>query len=175
MGARRGLKWARTFLAVLCVGVCLSCKRKVEERPKVQEAPVDHLLPGEIVEGREHAFGLPLPREAHVATRFAKSAHVTSTVTPEQLANFVRARVAEGKITSGSSASRFESVVPRDDKNKRLTVDVRPLRTGGATRSEMIVQDITPPPFDPSLTEEERWKKAGLTPSGKLLDPTHLE
>ncbi len=159
----------------LALSVSASCKRKTDENAKPRVAPPDHLLPGEIVEGTERAFGLPLPREVRVASRFAKSIHVTSRVTPEELANFVRARVKEGNIAPGTSSTRFENVVPRDDSKKRLTIDVRPLRTGGGSRSEMVILDATPPPFDPSLTEDERWKKAGLTPSGQLLDPKHME
>ena len=103
--------------AALTLGAlaCSSCKRKTEERPKTEEAPPDRLAPGEVVEGAERAFGLPLPRASHVAGRFATSAHVTSTVTPEQLSNFVRKRVTEGKTRyHQNSASPPQSRVPRD-------------------------------------------------------------
>jgi hypothetical protein len=154
---------------------CASCRRKADDGPKTQQAPPDHLSAGEVVEGSERAFGLPLPRASRVAARFTTSTHVTSTVTPEQLANFVRARVKEGTVTPGTSSTRLEGVIPRDDKNKRLTIDVRPLRGTDGTRSEMVIQDTTPPPFDPKLTDEQRWNKAGLTPDGRLLDPKHVE
>ncbi len=38
-----------------------------------------------------------------------------------------------------------------------------------------MIKDITPPPLEPGLTDEERWKKAGLTPDGKPIDPKKLE
>ncbi len=66
-------------------------------------------------------------------------------------------------------------MIPRDDKTKRLTIDVRPFRGTDGTRSEMIVNDTTPPPFVPNLTDDQRWKKAGMTPNGQLLDPKHVE
>lgn len=174
MGSRRRLIALALALA-LATGACSSCKRKTDEGPKTEQAPPDRLAPGEVVEGTERAFGLPLPRASRVAARFASSAHITSTVTPEQLANFVRTRVQEGKVTQGTSSTKLENVIPRDDKNKRLTIEVRPLRGGDGTRSEMVVHDTTPPPFDPKLTEDERWKKAGMTPDGRLLDPKHVE
>jgi hypothetical protein len=175
MGSRHRLSFLALALA-LGVSACSSCKRKTDAGPKNEEAPPDRLAPGEVVEGAERAFGLPLPRASKVAARFATSAHVKSTVTPEQLANFVRARVKEGTVTQGTSSTKLENVIPRDDKNKRLTIEVRPLHGGDGTRSEMVVRDTTPPPLDPTLkTDEERWKKAGLTPEGKLLDPKHVE
>ena len=164
-------------LAVLALGlsVCSSCKRKAQEGPKTEEAPADRLAPGEVVEGTEHAFGLPLPRPSQVEARFQTSVHVTSSVTPEQLANFVRTRVKDGKVTQGTSSTKLENVIPRDDQKKRITIEVRPLRSGNGNRSEMVVHDTTPPPLEPNLTDEQRYKKAGLTPDGKLLDPKHTE
>jgi hypothetical protein len=173
MGARRRLTTAVLSLA-LAASACASCKRKPEDT-KTEEAPPDRLAPGELVEGSEKAFGLPLPRVSRISARFQTSVDITSTATPEQLANFVRARVKDGKVTQGTSSTRLDDVVPRDDKNKRLSIEVRPLRTGNGTRSEMVVRDTTPPPGDPSLNEEQRWKKAGMTPDGKLLDPKRVE
>jgi len=173
MGPRRRLI-ATAIVVALGAAAATACKRKVEDK-KTVDAPPDHLAPGEIVEGKERAFGLPLPRASRVAARFAASVHVTSTVTPEQLANFVRARVKDGTVTQGTTSTRLENVIPRDDQAKRLTIEVRPVRGGNGDRSELFVRDATPPPFDPTLTVEQRWQKAGITPEGKLLDPQHLE
>jgi hypothetical protein len=35
----------------------------------------------------------------------------------------------------------------------------------------MTIRDVTPPPVEPGLSEEERWKKAGFAPDGKPIDP----
>ncbi len=174
MGSRRRLIVTAIVIA-LGATAGAACKRKVEDKKTVVEAPPDHLAPGEVVEGTERAFGLPLPRSSRVAARFADSVHVTSSVTPEQLANFVRARVKEGTVTQGTTSTRLENVIPRDDQAKRLTIEVRPMRGGNGDRSELFVRNATPPPFDPSLTVDQRWKKAGITPEGKLVDPQHLE
>ncbi|MDB4940479.1 MAG: hypothetical protein JWP97_13 [Labilithrix sp.] len=175
MGVRRRLSAHALALLVASLGVAgVSCKRKPP--PHVEEAPPDRLAPDEVVEGNDKAFGLPLPRACKVTARFRESARVTSTVTPEQLSNFVRKRVTDGTVTPGTSSTKLDNVVPRDDKQKRLGIEIRPLHSPDGFKSEMIVRDTTPPPFDPSLTEDQRWQKAGLTPGGtQLLDPKHLE
>ena len=173
--ARRIARLIAALGLSLTLSACSSCKRKTEDAPKTEEAPSDRLGPNEVVEGTEHAFGLPLPRLSRIAARFATSVHVTSSVTPEQLANFVRKRVKEGTVTQGTSSTKLDNVVPRDDPQKRITIEVRPLHTGNGLKSEMVVRDITPPPFDPKLTDEERWKNAGMTPNGQLLDPKKVE
>src|SRR3954470_6131418 len=114
MGSRRRLITLALALA-FGASACSSCRRKNEES-KTEAPPPDRLAPGEVVEGSERAFGLPLPRASRVAARFATSAHITSTVTPEQLANFVRSRVKEGNVTQGTSSTKLENVIPRDDK-----------------------------------------------------------
>jgi hypothetical protein len=38
----------------------------------------------------------------------------------------------------------------------------------------MTIRDITPPPVDPNLTEEQRWKQVGILPGGHIADPSHL-
>ena len=154
---------------------CSSCKHD-EAPPPPEVKPPDHLAAGEVVEGKEKAFGLPLPRLARVAARFERTVDVYSPLSPEELVNFVRARVKDGKVTPGSSSTLLEAVVPLSDPQKLLTIDVHPFRgTDAMVRSEMIVRDATPIPSEPGLTEEQRWKKAGLTPDGRIADPTHLQ
>ena len=174
MGLRRRLILAVAASTLVAGAGC----RKPLPPQENDVAPVDHLAPDEVVEGTGKAFGLPLPRASKIRAQFAKSADVTASITPEQLANFVRKRVTDGKITPGTSSTNLENVIPRDDKNKRLSIVIRASRTGDdGARSEMVIEDTTPTPSDPSLkTDDERWKKAGLAPGGgKVLDPKHLE
>jgi hypothetical protein len=170
-----GVRDRLIFLGAGCLAVLSACKRNAPPVPVDAAAPVDHLAPGEIVEGKDRAFGLPLPRDSKVEARFAGSVHVTSILAPESLANFVRARVKDGVITAGGAATKLENVVAVADPARVLTIEVRPTQGHPIAKSEMIVRDTTPPPFDPNLSEEERWRRAGLTPSGELLDPKHLE
>jgi hypothetical protein len=173
MGPRRRLI-ALTVLLSAGLAACTSCKHK-EAPPPEESKPPDHHAPNEVAEGKERAFGLPLPRLSRVAARFEKKVHVQSPYSPEDLVNFVRARVKDGKITPGTTETQLADVVPRDDAQKRLTIEVRSIRGGGDVKSEMIVRDTTPPPLEPGLTDEQRWKKAGLTPSGHIADPSQLQ
>jgi hypothetical protein len=182
MGTRRRLiarpdVSVRVAALVMGIGLlaCSSCKSK-EPPPSEQSKPPDHLVTGEAVEGKERAFGLPLPRLARVEARFEKTVDVYSALSPEDLVNFVRARVKDGKVTPGSSSTILAEVVPLSDPQKRLTVEVRAFHGGdGMMRSEMLVHDTTPVPSEPGLTDEQRWQKAGLTPSGQIADPRNLK
>jgi hypothetical protein len=171
MGVRHRLIAVVLGLAA-STAACSACKRPP---PPENDAPPDHLAPNEVVESKERAFGLPLPRLSTVKARFAATVHVTSSLSPEELTNFVRARAKGGKVTPGATSTRFEDVTPRDDANKRLTVEVRQLKLGDGTKSEMLVLDTTPPPVEPGISDEERWKKAGLKPGGEVLDPKRLQ
>jgi hypothetical protein len=176
MGTRNRLIARRVVLGlVLTVGVtaCSACKRKEETPTEIK--PPDHLAPSEVVEGKERAFGLPLPRTAHIAARFEKTVHVQTPLTHEELVNYVRARVKDGKVTPGTSGTQLFDVTPVGDPMKRLTIDVRLYRGGDGNHSEMIVRDTTPTPVEPGLTDEQRWQKAGLTPSGQIADPKKLQ
>lgn len=172
MGTRRRLT-ALTVLLGVGVAACSSCKPK--EQPRTETKPPDHLVPNEVVEGKERAFGLPLPRYTRVAARFGKTVHVQTPLSPEELVNFVRARVKDGKVTPGTSGTQLFDVTPVGDPQKRLTIDVRLYRGGDGNHSEMIVRDTTPAPVEPGLTDEQRWQKAGLTPSGQIADPRKLQ
>jgi hypothetical protein len=173
MGTRRRLVFVALFVAVGVTG-CSSCKRNDDKTP-VENRPPDHLAPTEAVEGKERAFGLPLPRLSRVEARFDKSVHVLSALSAEELVNFVRARVKDGKVTPGTTTTQLFDVAPVGDPTKRLTIDVRTYRGGDGNKSEMIVRDTTPAPVEPGLTDEQRYQKAGLTPSGKIVDPKHLQ
>ena len=178
MGARRRL--IAVALASLASIGAPACKQKEKEQAPPAPAPsarpsADRLAEGEIPEGRDRAFTLPLPLHSTVKARFAGSVHVASSHTQEELANFVRARVTEGKSSSGTTETHFEMVIVTKDPAKRLTIDVRAAPIVGDYRSQMVISDVTPAPEEPGLTDEDRWKKAGMTPDGKLIDRNHLQ
>lgn len=155
------------------------CKRK-EQAPPAPAPPVapsaDHLAKGEIPEGPERAFTLPLPLHSKVKARFGASVHVASPHTHEELANFVRTRVKDGETSTSGNETRFDRVLVTKDPSRALTIEIRPgTATGGDYRSQMVINDVTPPPDEPGLTTEDRYRKAGLTPDGKLLDRKHLQ
>jgi hypothetical protein len=63
----------------------------------------------------------------------------------------------------------------KGDPARRLSIEVRAAKPLGTVRSEMVIRDVTPPPVEPGLTDEQRWQKAGLSPSGAVLAPQKLE
>lgn len=163
------------LILLAAAALAVSCKSKPPP-PKTGDAgPTDHLAPGEAAEGREKAYGLALPQASSIRTRFDRTIGVVSPLSPDELASFVRARVKDGRVVAGVGSTRFEDVVVPSDPQRRLTIDVRPTHLVDGLRSEMTVRDVTPPPVEPNLSEADRWKKAGLTPEGRPLDPKHLE
>jgi hypothetical protein len=138
-------------------------------------APPDRLAKGEIPEGKERAFTLPLPLQSSIRARFATSIHVGSTHSREELANFTRARVKEGTSSVGASETRFDNVIATKDPSRRLTIEIRTAGVAGDFRSQMVVSDVTPAPEEPNLSDADRWRKAGMTPDGKLLDPKNRQ
>jgi len=160
------------------LGAATGCKpkEKAPPAPAPSAAPsADRLAPGEIPEGSERAFTLPLPLHSNVKARFPGSVHVASTHSQEELANFVRARVKDGSSASGASETRFDGVVVTKDPSKKLSIHVRSAAIASEYRSQMVIDDITVPPEEPGLTTEDRYRKAGLGPDGTLLDRNQLQ
>jgi hypothetical protein len=155
------------------------CKPKEEPAPPAPApsvtAPVDRLAAGEIPEGRERAFTLPLPLHSTVKARFPGSVHVASTHSYDELVKFVAAHVTEGSIEKHAAESRFDKVIVKTDPSKRLSIDVRRALINADYETQLVVTDITPAPEPPGMTDTDRWKKAGLTPEGKPLDPKTLQ
>jgi hypothetical protein len=133
--------------------------------------PADHALPDEIAEGKEKAFGLPIPRQMRVIGRFDDVVFVTGDVAPELVANYVRQRVIASNVETGPAKTVFTGVTLRNDPAHTLRVDV--ISRNGDT--DLTVRDETRPPAREGLSEADRWKALGLTPQGTPLDPTHLE
>lgn len=136
-------------------------------------APVDHLAPGELLEGKEKAFGLPLPRNIEVQHAFVDVVYATDPAPPDALSNYVRARVREGKVTAGATQTVFDRVKVPARPDREVTIYVRP--GGGGRGSELEVHDVTPVKGPDLPDEAARWHAAGLKANGEVLDPQHLE
>lgn len=155
---------------VLALAVVAGCGK--EEEPKVllpmalrRPTPVDSTLPGEMAEGREKAFGFPMPRDMKIIARMEKVWTAETTMSLESVANYVRARVETDKVETGPSRTVFMEAKPRYDASK--TVKVTVARKSGKTL--LIVRDKTRVPAEKGLTEEERWRQAGIGPDGKPI------
>lgn len=173
MGARRRL--TLVLVAALAASGCRSKEREAPApSPSATRAP-DRLTEGEIPEGRERAFTLPLPLHSAIKARFGRSIHIASPHTREELSRFVLARIKDGKTSTAGNTTQYEKVLVSKDPSKTLSIHIRSAALGGEYKSQMVVEDVTPMPEEPGLTDADRWRKAGLTPEGKLIDPKHMQ
>jgi hypothetical protein len=141
--------------------------------PPSTATPVDHLAPGELAESKVSLFGLRMPYAMRLQFQFDTEALAVGEVEPEQVANYVRARVTGGKLSVGASQTLFEDVhVGTDARPLRIKIE----RLKGLCRLE--VRDTTPPPPPPGpppQNDVERWRRAGYNPDGTLIDPMHAK
>jgi hypothetical protein len=140
--------------------------------PDAQPAPRDHLGPGELLEGPERAFDLPLPRGTKIDSVFPQQIMATCEAKAVDVANFLRSRVSMGAVTVGAASTMFTRVQIPARPGRELSIRVEP--GPGGTGSRITVRDVTPPPVDPGMSEEERWRQAGMRGPGQVADPTHL-
>ncbi len=140
--------------------------------PPVASAPArsDHLDPNELLEGKDNAFALALPRDLKVTFRFADSVQADGIVPMEGVSNFFRQRVRDGSIQVGASETRFEKVRVPGEPGRLLRIRL----TAERNICHAVIDDVTPPP-DMTGSQEDRMKQVGLTPDGKLLDKSHMQ
>jgi hypothetical protein len=158
------------FLVCLASALALAfgCGKRSPERGSVASAsptrrvPVDQIIPGELAEGSEAAFGLPLPRGMRVKARFPDAVYSEGRLPFESLSNYVRERVKAERVDTAPTRTVFLAAVPAGEPQRRLRVEVG-LRGGIA---ELVVRDQTPAPLEPGLSEAERWRRAGMSPDG---------
>jgi hypothetical protein len=174
------MKHAAFFLvAVLC-----SCKNEPEvtvlEAPtaSVSAKPVDHLAPKELLEGDAKAFGIVLPRGVRLDQSFADVAYASGPVDTQAAVQYIRAHVREGKMIqpdfAGDGKTTFDHVKVPAMPDKQLVVSVKPAK-GAVGMTQIEVRDVTPTKAPELPDEAARWRAAGLTPEGRVLDPTKLQ
>lgn len=132
--------------------------------------PADHLAPGELVEGHEQAFGLTLPRGLTVDQRLPGVVTTSGPVAVPPLIAYLRAHLEGGSMSKKDNATTFEHVKllgHADGPDLQIYITRLPART--------LMQILQPEPVPPSTLPDEasRWRAAGLTPDGKVLDPMH--
>lgn len=143
--------------------------------PSVQEAPQpntpDRLPPGRLLEGTEEAFGLVLPRKLTVQARFPEEVQAAGEVNSGDLIDFVKDRVLSDHVEMAGDHVVFPKVSVKAAEGRVVRVEI----FGKGQKTWLRIRDLTPPKAAEGLTEEERWKRAGLTPKGQLVDPSQME
>lgn len=133
--------------------------------------PADHLGSGELLEGSEHAFGVTLPVGLKVDEVFSKVAYASGSLPVHSLVDYFRARLHDGDLREGEASATFDHVTAPGSPEPPLSIHIVQVRE--SVRIE--IRDETPPVLPPLPDEAARWKRAGLTPTGRILDPTHLD
>jgi hypothetical protein len=166
---------ARIALALL---LCASCQRKSAPAPAGSALaasaakPVDRLAPDELAAGTADVWGLTIPRDMRIEHRFPEVAYVVGPVKADALANYVRDRVVVSHVEIGAGRTIFPNAhIKGGSRDHVYELDVIPEPSG----SRLEIQDLTPVKVVPGLTDEERWRQAGLTPQGRPLDMKKFE
>ena len=152
-----------------------TASKQVAPAPAARSAapPLDRLAPGELAPSSTEVFGFALPRGMLLENQMPDRAYARGAVSPEELANYVRARVAASHVELGAASTLFPMVRIQGGPSDRV-FSFEVLRDRDGTR--LIIRDVTPPPPPPAgLTPEERWRAAGMSPDGRPLDLKKLE
>jgi hypothetical protein len=136
---------------------------------------IDHLAPGEMLEGKVNAFALKLPRDYNRTVSVRRTVSAEGPGKPEDVTNYIRARVRSGDVHVGASSTRFVNVRVPEEPERMLNIAVEPDFRPGRVR--VIVEDVTPLPEPPPDQRDpvSRMKSVGLTMDGKPIDPKRFE
>jgi hypothetical protein len=130
--------------------------------------PLDRLKPGELGAGSQEAFGLVLPRGMRIEQRVPRATYAAGDVAAEAVVEYVRERVTFGRVELAGSRTIFSEVRIRNGRPDRQ-YEMVVIKERGRCRLEVL--DVTPDRAPVGLSTDERWKRAGLSPDGRLLDP----
>jgi hypothetical protein len=136
--------------------------------PSWSARPLDRLAPGELAPGTAQAFGLVLPRVLRIEAQFPREVFASGQAAPEAVTNYVRTRVTVTRVEIGAARTVFPAcIIKGGPPDRRFQIEVVPV---GGGRTKLVIRDVTPVPGPEGLSVEERWKRAGMTPEGRVLD-----
>lgn len=175
--ARRRCSWV-LLAAVALVGS--GCEDEppppAPPRPVYTPPPVDRLAPGELAEGVV-VFGVTLPRGMKVKNNGHEWVMAVGNLKFEQVASYMRDHLEAERVETGPAKTLFTGVTTTDNgKARKLRVEVAD--TGSGLRTRIDLYDETPvevPDDYKELSVPDRWKRVGLTPDGKPIDPEKFE
>ncbi|MGD0674160.1 MAG: hypothetical protein ABSC94_02000 [Polyangiaceae bacterium] len=133
--------------------------------------PADHLGPDELLEGTIDAFGVVLPRSLHVDGRFHDVVYASGPLSLHPLVTYLRARLEGGDLREGPTTATFDHVRALAKRGPDLRIHVE----AALNAVHLEVHDETQPSLPAFPDEAARWRHVGLTPDGRLADPTHLD
>lgn len=142
-----------------------------EGAPEPAVTPVDHLAPGELAEGTQTAFAIALPRDLQVRRSYVDELVAEGPVSVHALVRYLATRLEGGDLREGNESATFEHVAARGQPDLELLVRVTSFMGG----SRLEIHKVMHPPASHLPDEASRWRQVGLTPQGRLIDPSHLE
>jgi hypothetical protein len=163
---------------VLGAGLIIACQSSKESQrltvvsaASSTPAPVDRLAKDELAASSTLAFGFPIPESMHVRRAFSDSIYLDGSVTTESLLSYIRKHAEIGSLELGRPRTVVNGVrITGGDATKVYRIEIverRPL-------ARMVLRDVTPRTDTSTLSEEERWRRAGLRPNGEPLDKNQL-
>lgn len=132
----------------------------------------DQLAPGELAEGDEDAFGMKLPRRMRVIKRHGDVVVAQGMLSLERVANYVRDRVDTNQVETGPAKTVFIDAIVEAHPKRKMRLEVS---QSGPRTTLFIKAHIPKGKHIPGLSEEERWRRVGLTKDGKPAEPNKFE
>lgn len=133
--------------------------------------PVDRLAPGELAVSSELAFGWPIPTGMAIDRVYSDAVHLSGDVSVAGLLDYLRKHARVGTAELSGSMMRFDRVrIPQQGDERRYRFDI--VQQG--RQVQLVIRDVTPPPTPVGVSDDERWKQAGLKPNGQPLSMTNL-
>jgi hypothetical protein len=140
--------------------------------PLASTPPADHLGKDELIEGPERAFGVALPRGLTVEQRYPDTVYASGPMTVHALVLYFGPRLQGGSLRESATVATFDRVsAPGLQPNTELTLHL----AVAVNKTTVAISATTYPPAPVLPDEPSRWRQVGLTPTGKILDPTHLD
>lgn len=134
--------------------------------PPVEAPPVDALLPSELAEGDEKAFGLRLPRTTLVEKRFDDAVYGYGAYSSEEASKYFMRRLDEVKFVPSTA----RTILRGKARNAGLNQPMLQLEIfTSAGNAHFVIRDVTAPPMEPNLSDEERWRRAGIGKDGQSI------
>lgn len=142
---------------------------KNRSRPEARSP--DRLPPGELLEGPDEFFGFSVPRGMRGHLKAPGLAEITGRVDFDKLATYTKDRIAvrHAEMLENQLVFRNARILGTKDRIFDLTVSRQKIGC------RLEIQEVTKKRSLGGLSAEERWRRAGLRPSGGLLDPNAME
>ena len=153
----------------LAASALVGCK---PDRPRellptpLRLSPVDSASEGELNSGKETAFGFVLPHGMRVTARMGDAVYAEGRVGFEAAKRYLRDQVSD----ADASETPTQLVLDNAKLSHRPKDKVRLVLTYDGSQVELVIRDRRRKPAEAGLTEAQRWKRAGLTPTGQVIE-----